>query len=104
MTGNVTVDEIRHWLATGDGPDEGHPGWTRRLGETARRGLEMCESLKAINEWLVKNEMPSLEEMDELRETLRVIATRFDGPTDAKSMFDAGASPDESDWGEGRNR
>ena len=45
---NVTAEEICHWLATGDGPDEGYPGWTKRLGETARRGLEMRDEIKHL--------------------------------------------------------
>ena len=44
----VTAEEIKHWLETGDGPDEGYPGWTKRLGETALRGLEMHDKLAAL--------------------------------------------------------
>ena len=43
---NVTAEEIKHWLATGDGPDEGHAGWTKRLGQTALRGLGVAEATR----------------------------------------------------------
>ena len=49
---NVTAEEIKHWLATGDGPDEGYPGWTKRLGETALRGLDLGDTMeRATGMW-----------------------------------------------------
>ena len=92
---NPTRETIEVWRAFHIGEDKKHG--IPEIFDFASRALDMRESLEGVNKRLAQVAMPSLEEMDELVETLLVIATRFDG-TDAKSTFDgAGASPDDSD-------
>ena len=82
-TGNVTAEEIKHWLETGDGPDEGYPGWTKRLRETARRGLEMRGETERALQRLDANILSTEDGIRHIRGAFKAAIKKFDGGGDA---------------------
>lgn len=74
-----TRKEVLYWLDTGDGPDEGKPGWTARLGEAYIRAKKLVTTLRALRRKDRKAMLGAIEQLEAVtsREAGRSIALRL---------------------------